>query len=126
MVDAEALVLRVEDSKVTCKLYVIRLHPHLLTLTHALLPTLTYTPFHFLYYTFTFTIIPTFANIYINFFYSPNDEIITATTKPRTVVKIGDVVTFSVVPNKEIWRRSLHKIECVRHDLTWEDVMNNM
>ena len=63
-------------------------------------------------------------NIDIYFIFGrPNNDIVRARKKQKLFVKIGDIVTFSVLPNKKISSKNLHKIIAVRNDLRWKDVL---
>jgi len=55
----------------------------------------------------------------------PNENVVVATKKQKLAIKVGDVVTFSVVSRKKVRITRVHKIFVVRHDLLWQDVVNN-
>lgn len=54
----------------------------------------------------------------------PNEREILTTKKQKLPVKVGDIVTFAVLPNKDL-NEYLPRIERVRYDLQWEDVVSN-
>lgn len=54
----------------------------------------------------------------------PNGSKILVAKTHRFTVNIGDVVTFAGIASTKLLSTHVHNIKCVRHDLSWQDVVN--
>ena len=60
------------------------------------------------------------------FKFRPDNTEFSATKKRKLDVKIGDIVSFPIIPNPKVGRANiLPKICKIRNDLVWADVVHN-
>jgi len=57
--------------------------------------------------------------------FRPDENLLVTTKKKGLIVKVGDVVSFSLISNKKRGSRiALHLITRIRQDLSWADVIS--